>query len=192
MIFDMRKNKMLFVFKRYKHNDNKVLAFKNLSFLSIILFIIITSFKSIVKNSNEESFDVNFSKNIKKRSTSTLKTLKKKMIQKSDLLNIVEIDVLIYYHLARSKENKLFFLIINEIYDTFIESFETLSSMKRDNRISVNDSYSYNFRIKYKKCCEFYIFKNPQINNIKILISQKMLSKLSIDYYNYINVFDKS
>ena len=93
------------------------------------------------------------------------------MIQKSNFLNIVEIDVLIYYYLARNKENKLFSLTINEIYDTFIKSFETLSSMKRDNRISINDLYLYNFRIKYKKCCEFYIFKNSQINNIKILIS---------------------
>ena len=81
---------------------------------------------------------------------------------------------------------------MNKIYDTFIKSFEILSSMKRDNRISINDSYLYNFKIKYKKCCESYIFKNSQINNIKILISQKMLSKFSIDYYNYANVFDRS
>ena len=114
------------------------------------------------------------------------------MIQKSDLLNIVEINVLIYYYLIRSKENKLFSLIMNKIYDTFIESFETLSPMKRNNRISINDSYLCNFKIKYKKCYESYISKNPQINNIKILTSQKMLNKLSIDYYNYINVFDKS
>ena len=31
------------------------------------------------------------------------------MIQKSDFLNIIEINVSIYYHLIRSKENKLFF-----------------------------------------------------------------------------------
>ena len=114
------------------------------------------------------------------------------MIQKSNLLNIVEIDVLIYYYLARSKENKLFSLTMNEIYDTFIKSFETLSPMKRDNRISINDSCLCNFKIKYKKCYKSYIFKNSQINNIKILISQKVLNKLSIDYHNYINVFDKS
>ena len=28
----MLKNKMLFIFKRYKHNDNKTLAFKNYRF----------------------------------------------------------------------------------------------------------------------------------------------------------------
>ena len=94
--------------------------------------------------------------------------------------------------MIRSKENKLFSLTINKIYDTFIETFEILSSIKRDNRILINDSCSYNFKIKYKKCYKSYIFKNSQINNIKILISQKMLSKFSIDYHNYVNVFDKS
>ena len=113
------------------------------------------------------------------------------MIQKSNLLNIVEINVSIYYYLIRSKENKLFSLTMNKIYDIFIKSFEILSSMKRDNRISINDSYSYNFKIKYKKCYESYISKNSQINNIEILTSQKMLNKFSIDYYNYVNVFDR-
>ena len=135
---------------------------------------------------------MNSSQDIKKRSTSIFRAFKEKMIQKLNLLDIVKIDALIYYHLARSKENRLFSLIINEIYDTFIESFETLSPMKRDNRISINNSCLYNFRIKYKKCCEFYISKNSQINNIEILISQKVLSKLSIDYYNYADVFDRS
>ena len=80
MVFDMRKDKMLFVFKRCEYDDNKVSASENLSFLSIILFVINTrSLKLIAKNKlNENNFDMNFSKDIKKRSTSTLKTLKKK------------------------------------------------------------------------------------------------------------------
>ena len=194
MVFNMRKDKILFVFERYKYNNNKVLALENFSFLPITSLIIITqSFKFIVKNElNEDDFDVDFSKNIRKRSTPTLRAFKKKMIQKFDLLNIVEIDALIYYYLARSKKNRLFSLTINEIYDTLIKFFEILSSMKRDNRILINDSCLCNFRIKYKKCYKSYIFKNSQINNIKILTSQKMLNKLSIDYYNYVNVFDKS
>ena len=192
VILDMRKNKILFVFKRCEHDDNKVLTTENLSFLSTISFIIIISLKSTVENSDEESLNVNFSKDTRKRLTSIFKTLKEKMIQKSDLLDIVEINVLIYYHLIRSKENRLFSLIMNKIYNTLIEPSEILSSMKRDSRISINDSCLYNFRIKYKKCYKSYIFKNSQINNIKILISQKMLNKLSIDYYNYANVFDRS
>ena len=167
----MRKNKMLFVFERYKHDDNKVLTSENLSFLSIISFIVITrSLKFIIKNElNEDDFDINSSKDIRKRLTSIFKTFKKKMIQKLDLLDIAEIDVLIYYYLTRNKENKLFSLIMNEIYDTLIESFEVLLSIKRDNRILINDLCLCNFEIKYKKCCESYIFKNSQINNIKIL-----------------------
>ena len=81
---------------------------------------------------------------------------------------------------------------MNKIYDIFIKSFEFLLLIKRDNRILVNDLCLYNFRIKYKKCYEFYTFKNSQINNIEIFISQKMLSKFSIEYYNYVNVFNKS
>ena len=171
MVFDMRKNKMLFVFKRYKHDDNKISTSENLSFLSIISFIIIIrSFKLTVKNkSNEDNIDIDFSKNIKKRSTSIFRAFKKKMIQEFDLLNIVKIDALAYYHLIRNKENKFFSLIINEIYDILIKSFEILLSIKRDNRISINDSCLCNFKIKYKKCYKSYIFKDSQINNIKIL-----------------------
>ena len=162
VILNMRKDKMLFIFKRYKHNDNKILSPKNLSFLSIISFNNIErSLKFIIKDeSNEESFNMNSLKDIKKKSTSTLRALKKKMIQKSDLLNIAEINASIYYHLIHNKKNKLFSLIMNKIYDILIEFFEILSSMKRDNRISINDLYLCNFRIKYKKCCESYIFKN--------------------------------
>ena len=73
---------MLFIFKRYKYNNNKILAFKDLSFLLIILFvIIIRSFKFIIKNeSNEDNFDINYFKNIsnKKRLILTFKTFKKK------------------------------------------------------------------------------------------------------------------
>ena len=78
VILNIRKDKMLFVSERYKYNDNKVSASENLSFLSITLFIIITPFKSTAMNSDEKSSD--FSKDIKKRSTSTFRIFKKKMI----------------------------------------------------------------------------------------------------------------
>ena len=82
VIFDMFKNKILFVFKRCEYNDNKISITKNFSFLSIISFvIIIRSFKSIVKNeSNENSFNMNYLKNIsnKKKLISIFKTFKKK------------------------------------------------------------------------------------------------------------------
>ena len=75
----MRKNKILFIFKRCKYNDNKVSALKNLSFLSIILFLIITrSLTLIVKNkSNENNFDMNSSKDNKKNQHQFLRHLRK-------------------------------------------------------------------------------------------------------------------
>ena len=92
------------MFKRYKHDDNKASTSENLSFLSKTLFIVITRpFKFIIKNeSNEDSFDTHHFKDIsnRKKSISTSKTLKKKMIKKPDLIDIVEIDTSTYYHLT--------------------------------------------------------------------------------------------
>ena len=82
IIFDMLKNKILFIFKRCEYDDNKILITKNLSFLSIISFIIIIRFfKFIVKDeSNEDNFDINHSKDIsnRKKSILILRHLKKK------------------------------------------------------------------------------------------------------------------
>ena len=49
------------------------------------------------------------------------------MIKKFDFIDIIEINISVYYHLTRNKENKLFFLTMNEIYDTLNESFEVIS-----------------------------------------------------------------
>ena len=131
VVLDMLKNKMLFMFKRCEHDDNKASTSENLSFLSKTLFIVITRpFKSIAKNeSNKDNFDINYFKDIsnKKRSTLTFKAFKKKMIKKFDFIDITEINISTYYHLTRNKENKLFFLTMNEIYNIFNESFEVIS-----------------------------------------------------------------
>ena len=80
----MFKDKILFLFKRCDHNNNKILISKNLSFLPNASFIVITRpFKFIVENdSNENNFDINHSKNAfnRKRSTSTFKTFKEMKI----------------------------------------------------------------------------------------------------------------
>ena len=82
VVFDMLKNKMLFIFKRCEYDNNKTSALKNLSFLLKTLSIIVTrSFKFIIKNkSNENNFDINYFKNIsnRKRSILTFKVFKKK------------------------------------------------------------------------------------------------------------------
>ena len=104
---------MLFIFKRCEYNNNKTSTFKNLSFLLKTSFIvIIRSFKFIAENeSNENNFDINYFKDIlnRKKSTSTFKTFKEKMIKKSNFIDIIKIDISIYYHLIRNKENKFFF-----------------------------------------------------------------------------------
>ena len=108
----MRKIKILFVFEQYKYNDNKILTLKNLSFLSIISFIIILRlFKIIVKNkSDENNFDINFSKNIsnKKKLTSTFKAFKEMKIKKFNFIDIIKIDASTYYHLTRKKKTFFF------------------------------------------------------------------------------------
>ena len=195
VVLDMLKNKILFILKRYKYNDNKILAFENLSFLSKTLFvIIIRSLKFTIKNeSNKNNFNMNYFKNIlnKKRSISTFKTLKKKMIKKFNFIDIIKINAFTYYYSIRNKKNKLFSLTINEIYDIFNKSLEIILQLQRDNRISINKSYLCDFEIKYKKCYKLYISKNAQINNAKNLTSQKIFNKFSINYHNYANVFNK-
>ena len=122
---------MLFIFKRCEYNDNKISTFKNLSFLLKTSLIVITrSFKLIIKNeSNNDNFDMNYFKDIsnKKKSISTFKAFKEKMIKKLDLIDIININASIYYYLIRNKKNKLFSLIINEIYDIFNKPFEIIS-----------------------------------------------------------------
>ena len=48
------------------------------------------------------------------------------MIKKFNFIDIIKIDVSIYYYLIRNKKNKLFSLIINEIYDIFNKSFKII------------------------------------------------------------------
>ena len=43
-------------------------------------------------------------------------------MSKLESFNIVEIDINFYYHLIRNKDNKLFSIIINEIYNNFISN----------------------------------------------------------------------
>ena len=161
IVFDIFKDKMLFVFERCEYNDNKILISKNLSFLLIILSIITRSFKFIIKDeSNENNFDMNSSKDIsnRKRLTSIFKTFKEKMIKKPDFIDIAEINVSIYYHLIRNKKNKLFSLTMNEIYDTLYKS-PSSKTLQKNNRIFLNKLYLCDFEIKYKKSYKSYISK---------------------------------
>ena len=130
IVFDILKNKMLFIFKRYKYDDNKTSTFENLSLLLKILFVVIIwFFKFIIENeSNKDNFDINYFKDIlnKKRSILTFRTLKKKIIKKFNFIDIIKIDASTYYYLTRNKKNKLFSLIINKIYDILNKSFKVI------------------------------------------------------------------
>ena len=84
VVLDMLKDKILFLSERCDHNDNKISTSKDLSFLpNASSIIIIRSFKSIVENdSNENNFDINYSKDVsnRKKSILILKIFKKKKI----------------------------------------------------------------------------------------------------------------
>ena len=84
VVLDMFKDKILFLFKRCDHNNNKILTLKDLSFLpNASSVIIIRSFKFIIENdSNENNFDINHFKDVfnKKRLISILKIFKEMKI----------------------------------------------------------------------------------------------------------------
>ena len=48
------------------------------------------------------------------------------MIKKFNFIDIIKINISIYYYLIRNKENKLFFLIINKIYKFFNKIFKII------------------------------------------------------------------
>ena len=117
-------------------------------------------------------------------------------------INILEIKAIVYYKLTRDKNNKLFSSIIAKINKTYFTSIAS-----RNSYILVNKLYFYKSKIKYKKCCESntYIINNNKfnisvnskasytirINSAKTLIRNEILVKLLIEYYNYIDVFDR-
>ena len=131
IVFDILKNKMLFIFERCEYNDNKISTFEDLSFLlKTSSVVIIRSFKFTIKNeSNKNNFDIYHFKDIlnKKRSILIFKILKKKMIKKLDFIDIVEINISIYYYLIRIKKNKLFFLTMNKIYNILNKFLKIIS-----------------------------------------------------------------
>ena len=65
-------------------------------------------------DSNFNSFDN------KIRFILTPRISEKRKISEFEFFNIIEIDINFYYHLIKNKNNKLFFIIISEIYDNFI------------------------------------------------------------------------
>ena len=125
------------------------------------------------------------------------------LLSKNKEIDILKIEAIVYYKLTRNKNNKLFSFIIaktNKAYSTLRSS--------RGPYILVNKLCFYEFKIKYKRCCESNIsiinkneshtsVKNKtnhsiRINSAKTLIYNKILAKLLIEYYNFIDVFDRT
>ena len=183
-------NKILFVLKRYYYNNNNnilfskklIFIFLKLSSILLILIILKYSLSAIVE---EEIID-----NIT-------------LFSKDKEIDILKVKAIVYYKLTRDKNNKLFSLIIiktNKAYFTSISSYNSY--------ILVNKLYLYKFEIKYKRCYESnisiinknksYISINSEtnysikINNTKTLIYNEILVKLSIEYYNFIDVFNRT
>ena len=187
-LFDIIINKILFVLKRYNYNNNNTSFFKKLIFIflklsSLLLLLVISKYSLLAKVEEETINDI----------TSLLKNKD---------INILKVEVIIYYKLTRDKNNKLFSLIIIRTNKTYLTSIASYNSY-----ILVNKLYSYKSEIKYKKCYKSntYIINNNEsnisinseasytirINNIKTLTRDEILVKLLIEYYNYINVFDR-
>ena len=86
--------------------------------------------------------------------------------------------------LTSNKINKLFSIISSEIHNSVSSSFV------RNSRISVNEPCSYYSKLKYKKCCELYT--TVRVNNTKKLTFENVKKKLSKEYHDFLNVFDRS
>ena len=176
VLLNIIRDKILFILERYKHDYNIT------SSLSNLLFIFDSTYTSISK-----TILLLYLLLISKRSLISIveeKTIQKiNPLSKNKNIDILEIDVVVYYRLARDKNNKLFSLIINKnnIASLTLESFYSPY-------ILINKLYFYESKRKYKKYYKSNIL--IYINKIEILIYKEFLVKLFLKYYNYINVFN--
>ena len=192
----MLKNKILFVFDRYEHDENQTLLSKDLSFLSIS-----SSLSSSISPSStlkrfststceDESYEIVFEllffseQSFKSRRISSSRIAKKQRTSLLDTLNIVKIEVSAFHMLTSNKTNKLFSITSSEIHNSISLSFV------KNSRILVNESCLCYSKLKYKKCCELYT--TIRVNNTKKLTLENVKKKLSKKYHNFLDVFDRS
>ena len=174
----MIMNKILFILRRYNYNSNNTSFFKKLIFIFSVLSSLVLS--SII---------------LKRSSLATVEeeTINDTTSLLENDINILKVEAVVYYKLAWDKNNKLFSLIIARTNKTYLTSIPS-----RNPRVSVNKLYSCEFGIKYKKCCESNISINSgasysiRINSAETLIRNEILTKLLIEYYNYVDVFDRT
>ena len=187
-LLDIIVNKILFILRRYNYNNNNTLFSKKLIFISLklsslLLLLVISKYSLLAKVEEEIINDIT-------------------LLLKNKDINILKVEVIVYYKLIQNKNNKLFSLTIAKTSKAYLTSIAS-----RDSYILINKLYSYKSKIKYKKCYKsnIYIINNNEsnisvnsgasytirINNTKTLTRNEILAKLLIEYYNYIDVFDR-
>ena len=160
VLLNIIKDKILFISRRYKYNYNITFSYSDLSFIfntactSILRTILKRSLISIVED--ETIKDIN-------------------SLSKDQNINILEVEVVVYYRLTRDKNNKLFSLIINKNNIASLTSRTSYSPY-----ILVNKLYLYKSKRKYKKYYKSNIL--IYINKTKILTHKEILVKLFSKY----------
>ena len=188
-LLDMMINKILFISERYYYNNNNTSFSKELIFifskLSSVLLLLVILKRSLSATVEEEIInDIT-------------------PLSKNKEIDILKVEAIVYYKLVQDKNNKLFSLIIIKTNKAYLTSRSS-----RGPYISVNKLYLYRFEIKYKRCYESNISiinKNEsyisvksetnysiRINSAETLIYNKILVKLFIEYYNFVDVFDRT
>ena len=99
------------------------------------------------------------------------------------VLDIYKIDIISFYRYIRSDNYWLFILIITK------EEISLSSHNKRGPRIKRNETYFYDFKKKHKY---YYKFGLVKIFDAEVLTIDDIKEKILKEYYNYLNVFDRS
>ena len=177
-LLDMIVDKILFVPGRCNHNSDNTSSFKELTFIPSVLPPLVSP------------------PIIPKRPSSA--TVEEETIDDTTPLlendiDILEVEAAAYYKLTRDKNNKLFSLTIAGTDKAYLTSVPS-----RGPRVPVNKPCPCGSGIKYKKCCGSNTPVNSgashpvRINSAETLTRDEILAKLSIEYYDYADVFDRT
>ena len=160
VLLNIIKDKILFISRRYKYNYNTIFSYSDLSFILNTAYTLIL--KTILKYSLISIIE-----------DKTIRDID--LLSKDQNINILKVEVVVYYRLTRDKNNKLFSLIINKnnIASLTLESFYSPY-------ILINKLYFYESKRKYKKYYKSNIL--IYINKTKILTHKEILVKLFSKY----------
>ena len=192
----MQRDKILFALNRCNYERDKISLDKNLFFLTsstsslfFSLFILSRRLLSLSLLVKEEIVlsDESSTKFFRIRILSIFREIKKLRKKNFEYLDIYKISIDVFYLNIKDKKNKLFSLILNKI------SSKLETRVLKRSRILFNVSYLYKSKFKYKRYYNFNIKSIflVEISKIDILNLEKIKTRLSSKYYNYLNVFDR-